>query len=321
MFPSFLKLHGKTYDYKIKYSNIVRLFQLPKPDRFVHTIITTTTQSHNQIKRRRYSENECLLSCHISFNFLFSQTTPFLCGEFGTSHSSRPHIISSCCYSNCWRWNDWSRTQYLTRVSHFLSYQETLFQLLLFLWLLIDSFHEMLSSARKMNELKSCHPKYKDRCGKSSWICLKIWHKRKSLFHPKQTSQGTLSTFFLKNFQKLSCIYYHLLNRTLVSSSLVSLLLWGCVVLCCIVQFYWCSSSKVFIESLWWLSLSLGSQFLFCSQTNNTRSVLPFGFLLLILRDSVPLIEPFVSLLLLIFVLEFSLQIRGNWYSRICTCC
>jgi structure-specific recognition protein 1 len=32
MFPSFMKLHGKTFDYKIKYSNIVRLFQLPKPD-------------------------------------------------------------------------------------------------------------------------------------------------------------------------------------------------------------------------------------------------------------------------------------------------
>jgi len=32
MFPSFMKMHGKTFDYKIKYSNIVRLFQLPKPD-------------------------------------------------------------------------------------------------------------------------------------------------------------------------------------------------------------------------------------------------------------------------------------------------
>jgi structure-specific recognition protein 1 len=32
MFPSFLKMHGKTYDYKVKYSSVVRLFQLPKPD-------------------------------------------------------------------------------------------------------------------------------------------------------------------------------------------------------------------------------------------------------------------------------------------------
>jgi len=32
MFPSFMKFHGKTFDYKIKFSNIVRLFQLPKPD-------------------------------------------------------------------------------------------------------------------------------------------------------------------------------------------------------------------------------------------------------------------------------------------------
>lgn len=32
MFSSFMKLYGKTYDYKILYSNISRLFQLPKPD-------------------------------------------------------------------------------------------------------------------------------------------------------------------------------------------------------------------------------------------------------------------------------------------------
>eukprot|EP00029_Vermamoeba_vermiformis_P014822 TRINITY_DN993_c0_g1_i1.p1 TRINITY_DN993_c0_g1~~TRINITY_DN993_c0_g1_i1.p1 ORF type:complete len:596 (-),score=209.48 TRINITY_DN993_c0_g1_i1:85-1764(-) len=33
LFPTFMKMHGKTYDYKIKYSNIVRLFLLPKPDK------------------------------------------------------------------------------------------------------------------------------------------------------------------------------------------------------------------------------------------------------------------------------------------------
>jgi len=32
MFPSFMKLHGKTYDYKILYSSISRLFLLPRPD-------------------------------------------------------------------------------------------------------------------------------------------------------------------------------------------------------------------------------------------------------------------------------------------------
>jgi structure-specific recognition protein 1 len=41
LFPSFLKLHGKTYDYKIKYSNIVRLFQLPKPDRRHHFFVVS----------------------------------------------------------------------------------------------------------------------------------------------------------------------------------------------------------------------------------------------------------------------------------------
>jgi structure-specific recognition protein 1 len=38
LFPTFMKMHGKTYDYKIKYSNIVRLFLLPKPDKYVHIL-------------------------------------------------------------------------------------------------------------------------------------------------------------------------------------------------------------------------------------------------------------------------------------------
>eukprot|EP01127_Copromyxa_protea_P022843 TRINITY_DN839_c0_g2_i1.p1 TRINITY_DN839_c0_g2~~TRINITY_DN839_c0_g2_i1.p1 ORF type:complete len:583 (-),score=149.51 TRINITY_DN839_c0_g2_i1:38-1681(-) len=33
MFGSFLEMHGKSFDYKIKYTSIVRLFQLPRPDR------------------------------------------------------------------------------------------------------------------------------------------------------------------------------------------------------------------------------------------------------------------------------------------------
>jgi len=33
MFGTFLEMHGKSMDYKIKYSSIVRLFQLPRPDR------------------------------------------------------------------------------------------------------------------------------------------------------------------------------------------------------------------------------------------------------------------------------------------------
>ena len=32
MFPNFLRLHGKTYDYKVPYNTISRLFLLPKPD-------------------------------------------------------------------------------------------------------------------------------------------------------------------------------------------------------------------------------------------------------------------------------------------------
>ena len=32
MFPTFLRLRGKTYDYKIMYNSITRIFLLPKPD-------------------------------------------------------------------------------------------------------------------------------------------------------------------------------------------------------------------------------------------------------------------------------------------------
>ncbi|KAK0522088.1 FACT complex subunit [Tilletia horrida] len=40
MFPNFLRLRGKTYDYKILYSSITRLFLLPKPDEVhVHFVI------------------------------------------------------------------------------------------------------------------------------------------------------------------------------------------------------------------------------------------------------------------------------------------
>ncbi len=32
MYEKFLKIHGKTHDYKVKYSQINRAFVLPKPD-------------------------------------------------------------------------------------------------------------------------------------------------------------------------------------------------------------------------------------------------------------------------------------------------
>lgn len=39
MYPSSLRLRGKTYDYKIQYKQIERIFSLPKPDDFHHLII------------------------------------------------------------------------------------------------------------------------------------------------------------------------------------------------------------------------------------------------------------------------------------------
>ena len=39
MFPEFLRLRGKTYDYKILYTSISRLFLLPKDDQHVLFIV------------------------------------------------------------------------------------------------------------------------------------------------------------------------------------------------------------------------------------------------------------------------------------------
>ncbi len=42
MFPTFLRLRGKTYDYKIVYQSISRLFLLPKDDQQVLFIVSTS---------------------------------------------------------------------------------------------------------------------------------------------------------------------------------------------------------------------------------------------------------------------------------------
>jgi len=40
MYPKFIQLHGKTYDYKITYSSILRLFLLPKDDRQLFFVVS-----------------------------------------------------------------------------------------------------------------------------------------------------------------------------------------------------------------------------------------------------------------------------------------
>ena len=43
VFPSFLQLHGKTYDYKIPYTSVLRLFLLPHKDqRFMFFVVSMT---------------------------------------------------------------------------------------------------------------------------------------------------------------------------------------------------------------------------------------------------------------------------------------
>ena len=49
MFPEFLRLRGKTYDYKILYSSISRLFLLPKDDMHILFIVCLFATSRNKL--------------------------------------------------------------------------------------------------------------------------------------------------------------------------------------------------------------------------------------------------------------------------------
>lgn len=54
MFPEFLRLHGKTYDYKIAYNSISRLFLLPKDDMHVLFILGLSTPIRQGQTRYQY---------------------------------------------------------------------------------------------------------------------------------------------------------------------------------------------------------------------------------------------------------------------------
>lgn len=69
MFPTFLRLRGKTYDYKVLYSSIIRLFLLPKFD-----------ENHIQFIVRLSDYNR--LKCDDKLSFFF-----FFAGCFGSTHS------------------------------------------------------------------------------------------------------------------------------------------------------------------------------------------------------------------------------------------
>ena len=54
MFPDFLRLRGKTYDYKILFSSISRLFLLPKDDQHVLFILSLSTPIRQGQTRYQY---------------------------------------------------------------------------------------------------------------------------------------------------------------------------------------------------------------------------------------------------------------------------
>jgi structure-specific recognition protein 1 len=56
MFPTFMRLHGKTYDYKIMFSNISRFFQLPKPDgRHVYFVVCHAVSCHLYLEQLSFA--------------------------------------------------------------------------------------------------------------------------------------------------------------------------------------------------------------------------------------------------------------------------
>ena len=53
VFPSFLQLHGKTYDYKIPYTSVLRLFLLPHKDqRFMFFVVSIAFDLMNEEKQK-----------------------------------------------------------------------------------------------------------------------------------------------------------------------------------------------------------------------------------------------------------------------------
>ena len=53
MYESFLRLHGKTYDYKIMYKSISKMFLLPKPD-MRHTFFVISLDDPIRQGQQRY---------------------------------------------------------------------------------------------------------------------------------------------------------------------------------------------------------------------------------------------------------------------------
>jgi structure-specific recognition protein 1 len=93
MFPEFLRLRGKTYDYKILYSSISRLFLLPKDELHVLFIVSPSNILPDFVPYH----------CHIAW----TQRT----------YSSRPNAILISRYAIFERGGDYCRAQH-DRVSH-----------------------------------------------------------------------------------------------------------------------------------------------------------------------------------------------------------
>jgi structure-specific recognition protein 1 len=54
MFPNFLRLHGKTYDYKVPYNTISRLFLLPRADEQNISLVVSSIDLHNNCDSEKH---------------------------------------------------------------------------------------------------------------------------------------------------------------------------------------------------------------------------------------------------------------------------
>lgn len=88
MYQDFLRLRGKTYDYKILYSNIIKLFLLLKPDE-MHVMFVVSASCLNGI----WVINMLRWTCLVDW--------------FGSSSSTRSNEVSLPCVPICAWWRNW----------------------------------------------------------------------------------------------------------------------------------------------------------------------------------------------------------------------
>ncbi len=101
MYPTSLRLRGKTYDYKIQYSQIQRLFSLPKPDEVHHVLILQIDPPLRQGQTRypfltlQFLKDE---EIEVELNLDDDEFTSKYVGKLKKKYDQAAHAVVSQCF-------------------------------------------------------------------------------------------------------------------------------------------------------------------------------------------------------------------------------